>query len=156
MDVFLSGGDIAIIALVLFAIVVLFAGIKQVPQGYNWTVERFGRYTRTLQPGLNLIIPFFDRIGAKLNRMEQVLDVPSQEIITRDNAMIKVDGVLFFQVLDPARAAYEVHQLDYAILNLVITNIRNVMGSMDLDEILSRRDDINGRLLSVVDEATTP
>ncbi|MDY0148198.1 MAG: SPFH domain-containing protein, partial [Halothiobacillus sp.] len=134
----------------------IFAGIKQVPQGSMWTVERFGRYTRTLEPGLNLIVPYIDRIGRKINVMEQVLDVASQEIITRDNAMIKVDGVVFFQVLDPARAAYEVHQLDYAILNLVITNIRNVMGSMDLDEILSRRDDINARLLSVVDEATSP
>ncbi len=148
-------GTFAIVLLVL-AVATIFAGIKQVPQGMMWTVERFGRYTRTLEPGLNLIVPYIDRIGRRINVMEQVLDVASQEIITRDNAMIKVDGVLFFQVLDPARAAYEVHQLDYAILNLVITNIRNVMGSMDLDEILSRRDDINGRLLSVVDEATTP
>lgn len=148
-------GIFAIVLLVLAA-ATIFAGIKQVPQGMMWTVERFGRYTRTLEPGLNLIVPYIDRIGRRINVMEQVLDVASQEIITRDNAMIKVDGVVFFQVLDPARAAYEVHQLDYAILNLVITNIRNVMGSMDLDEILSRRDDINGRLLSVVDEATTP
>ncbi|MDD3577012.1 SPFH domain-containing protein [Halothiobacillus sp.] len=148
-------GTFAIVLLVLAA-ATIFAGIKQVPQGSMWTVERFGRYTRTLEPGLNLIVPYIDRIGRKINVMEQVLDVASQEIITRDNAMIKVDGVVFFQVLDPARAAYEVHQLDYAILNLVITNIRNVMGSMDLDEILSRRDDINARLLSVVDEATSP
>ncbi len=148
-------GTFAIVLLVLAA-ATIFAGVKQVPQGMMWTVERFGRYTRTLEPGLNLIVPYIDKIGRRINVMEQVLDVASQEIITRDNAMIKVDGVVFFQVLDPARAAYEVHQLDYAILNLVITNIRNVMGSMDLDEILSRRDDINGRLLSVVDEATTP
>lgn len=148
-------GSFAIVLLVL-AVATIFAGIKQVPQGRMYTVERFGRYTRTLEPGLNLIVPYIDRIGRKINVMEQVLDVASQEIITRDNAMIKVDGVVFFQVLDPARAAYEVHQLDYAILNLVITNIRNVMGSMDLDEILSRRDDINARLLSVVDEATSP
>lgn len=148
-------GTFAIVLLVLAA-ATIFAGIKQVPQGAMWTVERFGRYTRTLEPGLNLIVPYIDRVGRKINVMEQVLDVASQEIITRDNAMIKVDGVVFFQVLDPARAAYEVHQLDYAILNLVITNIRNVMGSMDLDEILSRRDDINARLLTVVDEATSP
>lgn len=148
-------GTFAIVLLVLAA-ASIFAGIKQVPQGRMYTVERFGRYIRTLEPGLNLIVPYIDRVGRKINVMEQVLDVESQEIITRDNAMIKVDGVVFFQVLDPARAAYEVHQLDYAILNLVITNIRSVMGSMDLDEILSRRDDINARLLSVVDEATSP
>ncbi|HUX81816.1 MAG TPA: SPFH domain-containing protein [Halothiobacillus sp.] len=148
-------GSFAIVILVL-AVILIFAGVKQVPQGRMYTVERFGRYTRTLQPGLNLIVPIVDRIGRRINVMEQVLDVESQEIITRDNAMIKVDGVVFFQVLDPARAAYEVHQLDYAILNLVITNIRNVMGSMDLDEVLSRRDEINGRLLTVVDEATSP
>lgn len=154
MDIYLAGSDIAVIAVVLFAIIVLFAGIKQVPQGYNWTVERFGRYTRTLQPGLNLIVPFFDRIGAKLNRMEQVLDVPSQEIITRDNATCKVDGVAFFQVLDAARAAYEISNLQSAILNITMTNIRTVMGSMDLDNLLSNRDEINARLLHVVDAAT--
>ncbi|ANJ67201.1 paraslipin [Halothiobacillus diazotrophicus] len=148
-------GSFAIVILVL-AVVLIFAGVKQVPQGRMYTVERFGRYTRTLEPGLNLIVPIIDRVGHRINVMEQVLDVASQEIITRDNAMIKVDGVVFFQVLDPARAAYEVHQLDYAILNLVITNIRSVMGSMDLDEILSRRDDINAKLLVVVDEATSP
>lgn len=154
MNFFLTGSDVAIVALVFLGIIVLFAGIKQVPQGYNWTVERFGKYTRTLQPGLNLIVPFLDRVGAKLSRMEQVLDVPSQEIITRDNATCRVDGVAFFQVLDAARAAYEVSDLHNAILNITMTNIRTVMGSMDLDSLLSNRDEINSRLLQVVDAAT--
>jgi regulator of protease activity HflC (stomatin/prohibitin superfamily) len=149
-----GGADVAIVAFVVFVIVVLFAGVKQVPQGFNWTVERFGRYTRTLGPGLNIILPFIDRVGAKLNMMEQVLDVPSQEIITRDNATCKVDGVAFFQVLDASRAAYEVSGLQNAILNITMTNIRTVMGSMDLDNLLSNRDEINARLLHVVDAAT--
>ena len=122
----------------------------------EYTVERFGKYTNTLTPGLNIIIPIYDRIGRKMIMMEQVMDVPSQEVITKDNAMVTVDGVVFYQVMDAAKAAYEVSKLDYAILNLVMTNIRTVMGSMDLDELLSRRDDINARLLSVVDDATTP
>lgn len=141
---------------VLFFIVIsFFLMVKIVPQGYEYTVERFGQYIRTLGPGLNFIIPFFDKIGSKMNIMETVIDVPSQEIITKDNAMVGVDGVVFFQVLNTAKAAYEVNRLTYAILNLTMTNIRTVMGSMDLDQLLSQRDTINNKLLHVVDEATS-
>lgn len=135
------GFNVFVIFLLVLFIFVVAAGVKIVPQGYNYTVERFGRYTRTLRPGLTLIIPFIDRIGRKLNMMEQVIEVPSQEVITRDNAMVRVDGIAFFQVLDAAQASYEVANLNLAILNLTMTNVRTVMGSMDLDKLLPERDD---------------
>jgi regulator of protease activity HflC (stomatin/prohibitin superfamily) len=149
---------LSVFVLVVLAVVLfyLLRAIRMVPQGYNYTVERFGKYVRTLQPGLGLIVPFIDQVGAKQNMMEQVLDIPSQEVITRDNAMVKVDGIAFFQIVDAPRATYEVRDLNNAIVNLVMTNIRTVMGSMDLDNLLSQRDDINQRLMGVVDQATQP
>ena len=145
-----------ILVLVILAVVVFYIlrAIRMVPQGYNFTVERFGKYTRTLQPGLGLITPFVDRVGQKQNMMERVLPVPSQEVITRDNAMVTVDGVAFFQVMDAAKASYEVNNLENAILNMVMTQIRTVMGSMELDHLLSQRDEINQKLLGTVDQAT--
>ncbi|MDE1145286.1 MAG: SPFH/Band 7/PHB domain protein [Azospirillaceae bacterium] len=144
------------LVILVFAIILVFRSIKTVPQGMEFTVERFGRYTRTLKPGLAVIVPFVDGIGARQTMREVLLDVPSQEIITKDNAMVTVDGVVFFQVLDAAKASYEVRNLDLAVLNLTMTNLRTVMGSMDLDELLSQRDAINARLLTVVDAATHP
>jgi regulator of protease activity HflC (stomatin/prohibitin superfamily) len=151
-----SGYTIFVLILVLLAVLTLFAGVKTVSQGYNWTVERFGRYTRTLTPGLNLIVPYFDRIGRKMNMMEQVVDVPQQDVISKDNATVTVDGVAFYQVFDAAKASYEITYLDQAIIKLTMTNIRSVMGSMDLDQMLSHRDEINERLLRVVDAAVSP
>ena len=147
-----------VFVLVVLAVVVfyLLRAVRMVPQGFNYTVERFGKYVRTLQPGLGLIVPFIDRVGAKQNMMEQVIPVPSQEVITRDNAMVTVDGVAFYQVLDAARATYEIKDLQNAIINMTMTNIRTVMGSMELDSLLSQRDEINHRLLGVVDQATHP
>lgn len=152
----MSNISIITLAIVAAVVVLIFLGIKIIPQGQQATVERFGRYSRTLHPGFNLIMPIFDRIGRRMNMMEQVMDVPSQEVITKDNAMVRVDGVAFFQINDAAQAAYQVNNLTLSIVNLIMTNIRTVMGSMDLDELLSQRDDINARLLSVVDHATAP
>lgn len=153
---FFEGASVFVIVLLVLAIVTIFLGVKIVPQGYNFTVERFGKYTKTLTPGLGLILPYIDRIGSKQNMMEQVMEVDSQEVITRDNAMVMVDGITYHQVLDAAKASYEVNDLLRAIENLTMTNIRTVMGSMDLDALLAQRDEINHKLLSVVDEAVAP
>ncbi|MDP7650975.1 MAG: SPFH domain-containing protein [Rhodospirillales bacterium] len=150
----ISGFTTFAIAILVLAVVLVLMGVKAVPQGMELTVERFGRYTRSLHPGLHFIMPIIDRIGARMNMMESVLDVPEQEVITKDNAMVTADGVVFYQVLESGKAAYEVTNLEYAMLNLALTNLRTVMGSMDLDELLSQRDQINARLLMVIDDAT--
>lgn len=152
----MTGFTIFVLTLVVLIIITVISTAKVVPQGYNFTVERLGKYVRTLQPGLGIIVPFIERIGRKVNMMERVIDVPTQEVITKDNTMVTVDAIAFCQVLDAAQAAYEVSDLDAAILNLIMTNTRTVMGSMDLDESLSNRNEINARLLHVVDEATSP
>ena len=152
----MGGTGILTVILVFAAVVVLIKTVRVVPQGFEWTVERFGKYTHTMSPGLHFLWPIAQSVGRKVNVMEQVLDIPSQDVITKDNAVVKVDGVVFFQVLDAAKAAYEVSNLEQATIALVMTNIRTAIGSMDLDESLSKRDEINAKLLTVVDHATHP
>lgn len=148
--------DVFVIGILVLGIVIVLMAVKQVPQGQNWTVENFGKYDRTLEPGLAFIMPFIQRIGAKMTMMESLLDVPGQEVITKDNAMVRVDGVVYFQVIDAYKAAYEVNNLQAAIQNLAMTNLRTVVGAMSLDELLSNREHINNALLKVIDEATSP
>ncbi len=151
-----SGFDIAVVALVILVIVTIALGVRTIPQGYAYTVERFGKYARTLGPGLGLIVPYVERIGHKVNVMEQVLDVPSQEAFTRDNAGVTIDAAAFYAIIEPARSSYEVADLEQALLTLTMTNIRTVVGSMALDDLLSHRDEINERLLRVMDAAASP
>ncbi len=152
----ISGGQIAVILLGIVLIFLVVKGVRVVPQGEQWTVERFGRYVRTLEPGLGLINPLFSRVGKKVNMMENVLDIPEQDVITQDNASCTVDAIVFYQVIDARRAAYEVRHLEQAVINLALTNIRSVLGSTDLDAALSSRDEMNSRILRVMDEATDP
>lgn len=147
---------IFLLVLALVALVTIYAGVKVVPQGFQWTVERFGRYRATLSPGLNLIVPYIDTIGKRVNVQETVLEIPSQPVITKDNASVTVDGILFFQILEAGKAAYEVRDLQSAITNITMTNIRTAIGALDLDETLSKRDEINERLLRVLDAASHP
>ena len=152
MDVF----GIALIVLAVFAVILVSRAVRIIPQGENWTVERFGRYTRMLQPGLNFMIPLVEGVGAKVNMMETVLDIEGQEVITRDNAMVHADAIAFYQVIDAAQASYEVRDMERALQNLSMTNIRTVIGAMELDEVLSNRDKINSKLLHVIDDAAHP
>ena len=153
---FISGGQIALIVFAIVLIFLVVKGVRIVPQGEQWTVERFGRYVATLDPGLGLINPVFSRIGKKINMMENVLDIPEQDVITHDNASCTVDAIVFYQVIDARRAAYEVRNLEQAVVNLALTNIRSVLGSTDLDAALSSREEMNNRILKVMDEATDP